>query len=248
MPTIWSAAPYAERAQLELVPGRAGTAGFLLAAVLLLIPLARRLKIDAKERRAEQRQNNGGSDGSENVGDGVGDRHRIQYFLGFLGRQAEAVDRIGRQAHRRRDRLRSGIEPRSRADVVARQLRAEIGGSEAEEADHHGKQRLRKSVLRDAAHELRSNAVADGEQEHQEEDRLERTADRDPKLADDHRRDQRRGDRSKTKALVGEGAEVIPERQGQEDGDLRIAAKRLHEPINHDVTLPIPAPLFARRP
>ena len=69
---------HAKRAQLELVPGRAGTAGFLLAAVLLLIPLARGLKVDAKERRTNQRQNNGGSDGSENVRDGVGHRHRIQ--------------------------------------------------------------------------------------------------------------------------------------------------------------------------
>ena len=69
---------HAKRAQLELVPGRAGTAGFLLATVLVLIPLARCLKVDAKERRTNQRQNNGGSDGSENVGDGVGHRHRIQ--------------------------------------------------------------------------------------------------------------------------------------------------------------------------
>ena len=90
---------HAKRAQLKLVPGRTGAAGFLLAPMYLLIPLARCLKVDAKERRTNQRQNNGGSDGSENVGDGVGHRHRIQCFLGFLGRQTEAVDRIGRQAH-----------------------------------------------------------------------------------------------------------------------------------------------------
>ena len=70
--------PHAIGAQLELVPGRAGTAGFLLAAVLLLIALAGRLKVDAEQRRTDQRQNDGGSDGSENVGDGVGHRHRIQ--------------------------------------------------------------------------------------------------------------------------------------------------------------------------
>ena len=78
--------PDAVRPQFELVPGRARTASFLLAAVLLLKALARHLKVDAKERRTDQRQNNGGSDGSENVGDGVGHRHRIQCFLGFLGR------------------------------------------------------------------------------------------------------------------------------------------------------------------
>ena len=82
---------------------------------------------------------------------------------------------------------------------------------------------------------MRSDAVADGEQEHQEEERLERTADRDLELSDDHRGDQGRGHRSEAKTFVGEGAEVIPERQGQEDGDFRIASKRLDEPVDHDV-------------
>ena len=237
----------AKCAKFELVPGRAGTAGFLLAAVLLLIPFARGLEIDAEERRAKQRQNDGGSDRSENIRDGVGHRHRIQCFLGFLGRQAKAVDGIGRQAHRRGDRLRSGIEPRGRADAITRELGADIGRSQTEKADHDGKQRLRNAVLRDAAHELRSDAVADGEQEHQEKHRLERTADRDPELSDDDRRNQRRGHRPETKSLVGERAEVIPEGQRQEDGDLRIAAKRLHEPVNHDVIPFVDGAVIPRR-
>ena len=41
----------AERAQVELVPGRTGPTCFPLASVLLFIPLARRLKIDAKQCR-----------------------------------------------------------------------------------------------------------------------------------------------------------------------------------------------------
>ena len=205
---------HAIRAQLELVPGRAGAAGLLLAAVLLLILLAGGLEVDAKQRRPNQRQNDRGADGSENVADGVGHRHRVQQLLGFLRRQTEAIDRVGRQAHRRRDRLRSGIEPRRRADVIARELCAEIGGAQTEEAYDDGKQRLWKPVLRDAAHELRSDAVTDREQEHQEEERLERTADRDPKLSDDHRRDQGRGHRSETQTLIGKGAEIVAERQG----------------------------------
>ena len=116
----------AECAQLELVPGRAGTARFLLAPMLFLVALARRLEIDAEQGRAEQRENECGSDRAENVGDGVGDRHRVQELLGFLRRQAEAVDRVGRKAHRCRDRLRTGIKPRGGADVIAGQLGADI--------------------------------------------------------------------------------------------------------------------------
>ena len=78
LPTTGPPFLHAERAQLELVPGRAGTAGFLLAAVLLLISLARGLEIDAEQRRAEQREDDRRADRAEDVGDGVGDRHRIQ--------------------------------------------------------------------------------------------------------------------------------------------------------------------------
>jgi len=46
----------AKRSQLKLMPSRAGAAGFLLAPVLLLIPLARCLKVDAEECRTDQRQ------------------------------------------------------------------------------------------------------------------------------------------------------------------------------------------------
>ena len=43
--------PDAERAQRELVPGGPGAACLLLAAVLLLVALARGLEIDAKQSR-----------------------------------------------------------------------------------------------------------------------------------------------------------------------------------------------------
>src|SRR5262249_53521881 len=78
--------------------------------------------------------------------------------------------------------------------------------------------------------------VADGEQKHQEEDRLERSRDCDPDLADDDRADQRRGHGSEAQALVTEGAEVISERQRQEDGDFRGGFQRMEEPLDHDVT------------
>src|SRR4029077_7837458 len=81
-------------------------------------------------------------------------------------------------------------------------------------------------------------------QEHQKEGRLERTTYLDLKLSDDHRRDQGRGDGSQTKTFVGKGPEVISESQGKEDSDLWIAAKRLYEPINHVLALPIATSLL----
>ena len=119
--------------------------------------------------------------------------------------------------------------------VIAGQLGPEIGSAQAEQANHYGKQRLRKPILRNAAHELRTDAVADGEQEHQKEERLERRRNRDAELADDYRGNQRRGYRSKTETLVGEGPEIISGGQSQKDGDFRIGSKRMDKPIDHDV-------------
>ena len=165
----------AERAQLELMPGGTGTADLLLAAVLLLVTLCRPLRDRCRAAAGPmQRDDDRGADRAEDIGDGVGDRHRIEELLGLFRRKAEAVDRVGRKTHRRRNRLRTRIEPRGGTDVVAGQFGGEIGADQTEHADHRGIDRLRKSVRRDAAHELRSDRVADGEQEHQEEERLER--------------------------------------------------------------------------
>ena len=147
-----------------------GPPDLLLAPVLLLVALARGLEIDAEQRRAEQRNDDGRSDRAEDVGHRIGDRHGVQQLLGLLGRQAETVDRVGRKTHRCRDGLRAGIKSRGGADVVTGDLGDDDRGDQTEHADHRGKHRLRNAILRDAAHELRSDPVADGEQEHQEEE------------------------------------------------------------------------------
>ena len=86
------------------------------------------LRDRSRASRAEQGDDHRGSDRAEDVGDGIGDRHAVEQVLGFLGRQAEAVDRVGAEAHRRRDRLRARVEPYRRPDVVAGQLGDEVGG------------------------------------------------------------------------------------------------------------------------
>jgi hypothetical protein len=75
----------AKCAQLELVPGRAGAAGLLLAAVLLFVALARGFEIDAEQRRPEQGQDDRRANGAENVGHGISDRHGIQQLFGRVG-------------------------------------------------------------------------------------------------------------------------------------------------------------------
>ena len=225
-------------AQLELVPGGTWTTQGSLAPMLLLVSLASGLEVDAKQGRPEQGEHEGGPDRAEDVGDGVGHRHAIQKFLAFLGRQAQAIDRIGGKPHRSRDRLRTRIEARGRTDVVARQLGPNERREQAEDADNRGKHRLRKAILGDAAHELRAHPVADGEQEHQEEEGLERPRNRDAKLTDEDRGNQRRRHRTKTQALIGEGPKIVAKRQGQEDRNFRITSQRINEPIDHDAYHP----------
>jgi len=122
----------------------------------------------------------------------------------FLGWQTQPADRIGRKPHRSGDRRRTGVEAGSGTYAITGQPCADIGGAEAERANQHREQRLRYSVLRDAPDELRSNAIADGEKEHQEKRRFQRPRNRNANLADDHGGNERRGDRAKAQASVEE--------------------------------------------
>ena len=88
-------------AQLVLIPSRSRTAELLLASVFLFVLPTRGFEIDAEQGRAEQGDDYRGAESAKNIGDGIGDRHRIEQALGFFGRQAQPVDRIGGQAHRR---------------------------------------------------------------------------------------------------------------------------------------------------
>ena len=95
----------AERPQLELMPSGTGTADLLLAPVLLLVKFAGGFKIDTKQCRPDQCDDDGRADRAEDIRDRVGDRHRIKEVLGFFRREAQAVDRVGGKTHRRRNRL-----------------------------------------------------------------------------------------------------------------------------------------------
>ena len=222
-------------ARFPAPPGRAGAAQFLDAALLLLVVLARGLEIDAEQLGAEDGDHHRRAHRAEHVGHRVGDRHRVEQRLGLFGGQAQPVDGVGRQAHRGGDRLRPGIESGRVPDVVAHELHDHDGDDQAERALDHREERLRQAVLGDAADELRPDAVADREQEHQEDRRLEGLVDGDPDLPDDDTGQQRRRDRPEADALEGELAEVVADRQREKDGDLRVLFQRRSEPIKHDL-------------
>ncbi len=66
------------------LPGRARAADFLAAAaLLLLVVLARGFEIDAEQLRAEDGNDDRRADGTEHVGHGIGDRHRVEQGLGL---------------------------------------------------------------------------------------------------------------------------------------------------------------------
>ena len=88
-------------------------------------------------------------------------------------------------------------------------------------------------ILGDTADKLRPDGVADGEEKHQEDGRLEGLRDRDPNLADQDTGQQGRRDRSQANAFVGELAKVIPDAKREEDGDLRVLAQSFKKPVNH---------------
>ena len=176
-------------AQLMLIPSRSRTAELLLTPVFLFVLPTGGFEVDAEQGGAEKGDDHRGTEGAENIGDGVGDRHRIEQALGFFGWEAQPVDRIGGQAHRRGNRLGAGIQPCSGTGVIAREPGGQVTADQAEHADDHGEQCLRDAVGGDAAHELRPHGVPDRKEEHQEKERLERPRGRNIKLADDHRGD-----------------------------------------------------------
>ena len=113
-------------------------------------------------------------------------------------------------------RLRPRVEPGRVAEIVAGDLGDRDAATRLNTHCDGREERLRQAIPGDAAHELRSDAVADGEQEHQEDRRLERLGDGDAELADQHARQQRRGDGSEADALERELAEVVADAQASE--------------------------------
>ncbi len=188
-------------AQFVLAPCRSQSAGLGSACRhLLFIAGALGGNVDPEDLRAKERQYPAGSDRAEKIGDRIGDRYEVQLRLGFLGRHSRCVDRIGGEADRGGNGLRTRQKPGGKSRPVARHDRGDVDPQQAEHGHHHREQGLRQAVRRDAAHELGPDAEADGKQEHDEEDRLHLTGNLDSDLADDDARQKRAGHRAKAEA------------------------------------------------
>src|SRR5512133_3875361 len=197
-------------AQRPACPSRARTTQLLLAApMLFLVVLAGCNEIDAQQLRTDDGDHDRRAHGAEHVGHCVSDRHRVEQGLGLIGGQAQPVDGVGREPHRGRDRLRARVESSRIAEVVAGELCDQHAGAQTEYALHHREDRLRQAAAGNPAHELRPDGVADGEQEHEERERLERLADRNPDLPDHDGGDQSGGHRPEADPLVSELAKVV---------------------------------------
>ena len=73
------------------MPGRSLPTEFLAATTLLfLIVLTGGDKVYSEQRGAEQSDDQRRTHGSKNVGDSVGDRHRVQQVLSLIGSQVRA--------------------------------------------------------------------------------------------------------------------------------------------------------------
>src|SRR2546425_10096318 len=117
--------------------------------------------------------------------------------------------------------------------TLFRSLRDHDGDPQAEHAKTRRENRLRQAIPGDAPDELRPDAVADGEQENEEEGRLDVRRDRDAELPDHDGRQQGGRDRTKADALEGELAHVVADAQGEEERHLRIGTQCLSEPFKH---------------
>ena len=94
--------------------------------------------------------------------------------LACSGAIPSAIDGVSRETHGGGDRLRTGIESRRIAHIVAGKFRNRYWNPQAEDTLDCSKNRLRQAVFGDTAHELRAHAVADCKQEHEKHEGLER--------------------------------------------------------------------------
>ena len=156
----------------------------------------------------------------------------VGQLLDLVWRQAKPVERVGGETHRRRDRLRTRQKACAESSVIPRDLARHIDREQAEHRYDHGEDRLRQPVGGDTANELRSHAVTDGEQEHDEEDRLDVRRYDDAQLADQDRGEKRAGNRAKTEAAELDDADPIANRERQKNREFRTALQRCDDEIH----------------
>src|SRR6185436_15644345 len=75
-----------------------------------------------------------------------------------------------------------------------------------------------------------------GEQEHEEDRRLERLRDGDPNLSDQYACQQGGGDCAEADALESELAKEVADGQREKDRQFRVLTQRGEQPVNHEIS------------
>ena len=90
--------------------------------MLLFVSPAFFLEVDAHDARRELREEPGGADHANQIGDGKGDGNPVGHRGRVGRRQAQPRDGVARRADRRRLGQRAGDDARRGAGIVAEEL------------------------------------------------------------------------------------------------------------------------------
>ena len=179
---------------------RHGT-GAAAAAHLLFVTPAFLREVDAHDPRRELREEPGGADHANQIGDGKSDRDAV----GHRGRRRRREGRSRAMASLAVPIVADSVSdpamtPAAVAGIVAEEPADDVGDDEAGRRHDRRQRRLLQAVALQAAEELRSGPEADREQEQQEEALLDFARHLNAQLADGDAGEERAGDGAEREA------------------------------------------------
>ncbi len=179
----------------------------------------------AEHCRSEIAKQIGGTDGAEDVGDGVADGNEINPRL-FSGgvHIRKAADGVGADTDDCRDCLRSGEKTGRHGGVIVHYFGTSPCHHETQDTYHYSEENLLYSLSADGRNKLRPALIADGKKEDQEKERLQRRADLNrlagktiDTVAHGHANEKNGGDSAERKRLVLEFPEIKTESNREEN-------------------------------
>ncbi len=118
-----------------------------------------------------------------------------------------------------------------------------------DDARERRKDELSNPVAPQAGKELRADLIADGKEEQEKDERLERTANGNVQLADENAREQRRGHVAQAELPDLQWPDPITDREREEDRQLGVLSQRRDEPRYHgSPTTALASTLYFQRP
>lgn len=205
------------------------------AGHLLLVFLARLGDVELEQLRAQRRENVSSARSAENVRYGIRHGYVVDHRLLLVGCQVQAIDRVRCHAHDCGNRLGAGQQARCGAGVESGNLGANPRRDEAEHADDDREPDLRKAVAFQSPEKLRTHAIAQREEEHQEEDGLHRRGYRDSQLSHQHPYQEGPGNSPEAEGSDLDASHPISDAEGEEDCELRVLLEECSDDF-HDTS------------